>query len=93
MFSRLTKLLGLKDDASSIVSEGKNLLTKAKAAIDDIKQDGIWLDDITKAKSHFDNLKGEATNLVSKTKQTVQKVKNNSKNTVSTATSTTKKTW
>lgn len=74
MFSRLTKLLGLKDNATTLLNQGKDLISQAKAAVEDIKEWGIGLDDIEKAKHHFDDIKNTTSTLVAETKKTVKKV-------------------
>ncbi|MBP7007199.1 hypothetical protein KBB05_00285 [Patescibacteria group bacterium] len=75
MFSRLTKLLGIKDNATSLLNQGKDLIDQAKSAVNDIKEGGIGLDDLEKAKDHFNNLKDKTSTLVADTKKTIHKAK------------------
>lgn len=71
---RINKLLWAKQSAEQLLAQGKDFVNDAKAAVEDIKKDGIGMDDLAKVGQHFDNLKDKASDIVADAKEKVAEV-------------------
>ncbi len=66
---RINKLLWVKQSAEGLLAQWKDFVANAKAAVEDIRKDGIGMDDLAKVGQHFDNLKEKASDIVADAKE------------------------
>lgn len=72
---RINKLLWVKQSAEQLLAQWKEFVHDAKAAVEDIKKDGIGMDDLAKVSNHFEDLKEKASNIVADAKWAVVQAK------------------
>lgn len=72
---RINKLLWVKQSAEGLFAQGKDLMANAKAAVEDIRKDGIGMDDLAKVSNHFESLKEKASDIVADAKWAVAQAK------------------
>lgn len=66
---RINKILWIKKSAEGLLAQWKDFVANAKAAVEDIKKDGIGMDDLAKVGNHFENLKEKANDIISDAKE------------------------